>query len=102
MLDQSMLDAALQRDPEHRGLQVAQLERFRYQNGFRARDLRAELDCDTPTWVPFTPGFGDINVAMFPNGATWYDISDDGKRASIDITKPAIENAKLARCCAGD
>ncbi len=101
VLDQAMLDAAMQRDPEQGGLQVAHLERYRYQHGFWARDLHEELGCNQPTWVPFMSGFGGINVAMFPNGATWYNIADDGKLASIDFAKPAIEVAKLGRYCGG-
>lgn len=99
MLDQAMLDAAMQRDPSNGGLQVAHLDRYRYQHGFWARNLQKELGCGKPTWVPFMSGFGGINVAMFPNGATWYNIADDGKLASIDFAKPAIEMAKLGGYC---
>jgi len=99
MLDQAMLDAAMQRDPEQRGLQVAHLDRYRYQHGFWARNLRKELGCDAPTWVPFMSGFGGITIAMFPNGATWYNVADDGQLASIDFAKPAIEIAKLESIC---
>ncbi len=102
MLDQSMLDAAMQRDSEHSGLQVAHLDRYRYQHGFWARNLQKELGCDKPTWVPFMSGFGGINVAMFQNGATWYNIADDGKLASINFAKPAIEIAKLGGYCTHD
>ncbi|MEO8459349.1 MAG: serine hydrolase [Dokdonella sp.] len=99
MLDQTMLDAAMQRDPEHGDLQAAHLESYRYQHGFWARNLQKELGCDKPTWVPFMSGFGGINVVMFPNGATWYNIADDGKLTSINFAKPAIEIAKLGGYC---
>ena len=93
------LDAAMQRDPDTRGLQVATLERYRYQHGVWARNLQHELGCSQETWVPFMSGFGGINVAMFPNGTVWYNVADDGKLASIDFAKPAIEMAKLGSYC---
>ncbi len=45
LLDQPMLDAAMQRDPNSPGLQVATLERYRYQHGMWARNLQRELGC---------------------------------------------------------
>ena len=102
MLDETLLDQAMQRDSEHGGLQVAHLERYRYQHGFWARNLQKELGCDSPTWIPFMSGFGGITIAMFPNGTTWYNIADDGKLASIDFAKPAIEVAKIGAYCHTD
>lgn len=98
-LDPTMFDAAMQRDPARRGLQVATLERYRYRHGFWARDLQAELGCDAPTWVPFMSGFGGITLAMFPNGAAWYSVADDGELASIDFAAPAREVARLRPFC---
>ena len=100
LLDAALLDQAMQRDPARRGLQAAHLQNFRYQHGFWARNLRAELGCKQPTWVPFMSGFGGILVVMFPNGAVWYSVADDGELASIDFAGPAIELAKLADYCA--
>ena len=99
MLDQQMLDAAMHRDPSSPGLQVASLERYRYQHGVWARNVQRELGCDHETWVPFMSGFGGITVAMFANGSVWYNIADDGQLASIDFAKPAIEMAKLGGYC---
>ncbi len=98
-LDQSMLDAAMQRDPDARGLQVANLERYRYKHGMWARNVQRELGCKGETWVPFMSGFGGITVAMFPNGAVWYNVADDGQLASIDFASPAIEMAKFGDYC---
>lgn len=102
ILDQTLFDQAMQREPAQRGLQVAHLDRYRYQHGFWARNLQKELGCEKPTWIPFMSGFGGINVVMFPNGATWYSIADDGKLASIDFAKPATDVAKLGGYCAAD
>lgn len=101
LLDDGLLAQAMQRDAEHRGLQVAHLENFRYQHGFWARNLQQELGCGQPTWVPFMSGFGGILVAMFPNGAIWYSAADDGELASINFAKPAQELAKLGSICTG-
>jgi len=98
-LDAAMLDAALQRDPAHPGLPVATLERYRYQHGFWARNLQAELGCERPTWVPFMSGFGGITVAMFPDGSAWYNVADDGLLASIDFAEPAREMARMKPQC---
>lgn len=51
---------------------------------------------------PFMSGFGGITIAMVPNGATWYNIADDGQLPSIDFAKPAIEVAKLGGYCVTD
>lgn len=99
LLDPTMLDAAMQRDPDARGLQVATLERYRYRHGVWARNVQHELGCAHATWVPFMSGFGGITVAMFPNGIIWYNVADDGKLASIDFAVPAIEIAKLGNYC---
>lgn len=99
VLDPAMFNAAMQRAPGSRGLPVAHLARFRYQHGFWARDLQAELGCAHPTWVPFLSGFGGINVVLFPNGVAWYGIADDGLLASIDFAVPAREAAKLGTFC---
>lgn len=102
LLDPVMFDAAMQRDPRRRGLQVATLERYRYQHGFWARNVQDELGCTGPAWVPFMSGFGGITVAMFPNGAAWYNVADDGLLASIDFAAPTVEAAKLGPICSGE
>ncbi|WP_194269618.1 serine hydrolase [Stenotrophomonas sp. MYb238] len=102
VFDATLFDAAMQRDPARRGLPVATLERFRYQHGFWARDLQAELGCAQPAWTPFMSGFGGITVAMFPNGVAWYSVADDGLLASIDFAGPAREAAKLGAICPGE
>ncbi len=102
LLDQSMLDTAMQRNPDARGLQVATLDRYRYQHGIWARNVQSELGCEQPTWVPFMSGFGGITVVMFPNGVVWYNVADDGQLPSIDFAAPAQEiNRYQAFCSRG-
>lgn len=90
LLDRTMVEAAMQRDPDRRGLPVASLEQnFRYQHSLWARNVQSLLGCSEPTWVPFMSGYGGITIAMFPNGAVWYSVSDDGEIASFDFAEPA-------------
>ena len=72
-----MLDAAMPRDSERCELQHNHLDGYIFQHEIRGRNLQKEFGCDQTTWILFMSGFGGINVAMFPNGASWYNIADD-------------------------
>jgi hypothetical protein len=100
LLDETLLDQALQCDRQQRRLQAAHFANFRAQHGFWARNPQKQLGCAKPTWVPFMSGFGGILVVHFPNGMIWYSVADDGELASINSAKPAIELAKLGDNCA--
>lgn len=69
VFDATLFNAAMQRDPERRGLQVATLDRFRYQHGFWARDLQAELGCAQPAWIPFMSGLAASPSRCSPTGS---------------------------------
>jgi len=99
LLDAGMLDAAMQRNADSRGLPVATLANYRYQHGFWARNVKPDLACGNDTWVPFLSGFGGITMAIFPNGVAWYNVADDGLLASIDFGPPAAEAAKMGAYC---
>jgi hypothetical protein len=99
LLDPVLLDQALQRDANARGLPVAGFPDLRYQHGFWARNLRAVLGCEHDTWVPFMSGFGGISVVLFPNGVVYYNFADDGQGASFDWAAPAREVRKLGDYC---
>lgn len=71
------LTAALQRDPNDRGL-AAGGETLRYNNGFWAYNAQAALNCADPVWIPFLSGFGGVLVALMPNGVVYYFVSDGG------------------------
>lgn len=71
------LAAALQRDPNDRGL-AAGGETLRYNNGFWAYNAQAALNCADPVWIPFLSGFGGVLVALMPNGVVYYFVSDGG------------------------
>jgi hypothetical protein len=75
MLDASLLNASLQRDPADPGI-AAGSELFRYNNGFWAYDAGPSLGCEQAAWVPFMSGVSGITIALFPNGVIYYYFSD--------------------------
>ncbi|WP_405219952.1 serine hydrolase domain-containing protein [Lentisalinibacter sediminis] len=75
MLDPAMLDAALQRDPDDRGV-FAGNPTLRYNNSMWAFNVREVIDCEHDIWIPFMSGFGGITIAMMPNGVIFYYASD--------------------------
>lgn len=77
VLDQSMILAALQRDPNNWGMK-GPTDDFRYHNGIWAWNAQRWIGCKSPAWVPFMSGYGGIVVAMFPNGMNYYYFSDGG------------------------
>lgn len=99
VLDAAMLAAALQRNPQDRGLQTAGLAHFRYKNGFWARDVQGLLGCAHPTWIPFMSGFGGISVVLFPTGIIYYNFADDGELASFDWGSAARQVQDIAGYC---
>lgn len=73
-LDRELLDAALQRDADDRGLPAG--PSLYYNNGFWAWDAGPTLGCDAPMPVPSMSGHGGIIVVLFPNGVLYYHVSD--------------------------
>ena len=95
VLDQAQLDAALQRRPRDRGL--APLPRFRYKNGFWAHEIGAYLPgCEREVWIPFLSGYGGITMLLLPNGAAYYDFSDDGSPLWLDA---ALQAHRIGSLC---
>jgi hypothetical protein len=72
LLDPGLLAAALQRDPDDRGLAID--ARNRYNDAFWAAVYRSDFDCEV--WVPHMLGYSGIVVALFPNGTAYYYASD--------------------------
>lgn len=95
VLDQAQLGAALQRDPQNRGL--TPLPGFRYNNGFWAHDIGARLPgCKGETWIPFLSGFGGITLLVLPNGGAYYYFSDDESPLWMDA---ALEAHRIRSLC---
>lgn len=75
VVDPAMLAASLQRTASERGL-VAGSPTLRYRHGFWAWNAGPSLRCKGEQWIPFMSGFGGIIVALFPNGSSYYYVSD--------------------------
>jgi hypothetical protein len=73
ILQPEMLSAALQQDPNDRG--VDRDGQGKYNNAFWADRYNAGFDCEF--WVPEMLGYSGIVVALFPNGSTYYYASDN-------------------------
>ncbi len=94
-VDPMLLEEAMQRDPRQRGLPAGTPE-LRYQLGIWAWNAARTLGCHAPTWIPFMSGYGGIIVAMFPNGVTYYYVSDGG---TFRWAIAAAEANRLRRFC---
>ena len=75
LIDNDELNAALQRNPDDRGLEP--LTDFKYNNGFWAHVIKSNIGCTSDVWVPFMSGFGGITVLLPPNDTAYYVFSDD-------------------------
>ncbi len=94
VLEPGMLAAALQRDPEDRGLEA--LHRgvaVRYNNGVWASEQTIESGNprrrDT-VWLPRMLGYGGIAVVMLPNGATYYYVGDNNQHTFTDAVRELL------------
>jgi hypothetical protein len=94
-LDPQMARAALQRDPADTGYPAADGS-LRYNNGVWAFDIARFAGCESPAWIPFMSGFGGISVAMPPNGAVYYYVSDGGK---FSWARAVAETRRLKPLC---
>ena len=75
ILHRGILDAALQRDPADRGVDIDTARK--YNNAFWAQRYGVAEGFDCEFWVPQMMGFSGVVVALFPNGATYYYASDN-------------------------
>ncbi len=96
LLDARMVRAALQRDPGDPGYRT-QEPGFRYNNGVWAWDIAGYAGCKEPAYIPYMSGFGGITVAMPPNGAVYYYVSDGG---TFRWARAVVETNRLGSVCA--
>ncbi len=75
MLDQTMLQQALQRGAAPYGLQAASADQ-RYRNGFWAWNAGPNLGCNADQWIPLMSGYGGLTAALLPSGDLYYYVSD--------------------------
>lgn len=95
LLHLDYLAAALQFDPEDRGVDID--SRSKYNNAFWARlyDQREGYDCEF--WVPQMLGYSGIVIVMMPNGSSYYYASDNREFTWLEALK---ESNKIAPHCA--
>jgi len=91
-LQPDQLAAALQRDPDDRGVAIGPNQK--YNNAFWARAYTRGFDCEV--WVPHMLGYSGIVVALFPNGTTYY-YSSDGREFTWDAA--LYEADKIISMC---
>ena len=75
VLAQKHLQAALQQNPDDRGL-TTDYSFIRYQHGFWAKKVKNTVDCQKPHWLPFMSGYGGITVALLAKSSIYYYVSD--------------------------
>jgi CubicO group peptidase (beta-lactamase class C family) len=96
LLDQAMLRAALQLDPNDRGLPAGTDGALRYNNGFWAVRVESLPGCRDALHVPFMSGFGGISVVLMPNGVSYYYFSDN---AEFRFRRAIVEAARIRGYC---
>lgn len=94
LVDNDELNAALQRNPDDRGLEP--LTDFKYNNGFWAHEIKSNIGCTSDVWVPFMSGFGGITVLLLPNDTAYYVFSDDDTYLWM---KAAQESHRIRSLC---
>ncbi len=98
VLDPAVLDATMQKNPADRGIVTTSSAGFQYNNGFWAKQFTPaefpQYSCSF--WVPFMSGYSGITVAMLPNGATYYYVSDNNE---FSWYTAAHEANKLSPSC---
>ncbi len=94
LVDAAALDAAMQRNPDDRGLEAGGAS-LRYKNGFWAYNAQSALNCAEPLWIPFLSGFGGVQVALLPNGVVYYYVSDGGAYSWAGAARAAAAIAPL-------
>jgi hypothetical protein len=94
ILHPELLDDALQRDPEDRG--VTRGGTGRYNNAFWADMYTLEQRPDCTFWVPQMYGISGIVVTLMPNGTAYYYANDNGEFSSIAVIR---ESDKIIPMC---
>jgi hypothetical protein len=89
ILAPTQLDAAMQRNPEDKG--VARDGDGRYNNAFWADQYSSRSDPDCVFWVPHMYGYSGIVVALIPNGTAYYYASDNQEFTTTRAIQEAVE-----------
>jgi CubicO group peptidase (beta-lactamase class C family) len=98
LLEPGMLAAALQRDPNNRGMNTTGTPVFKHKAAFWAKQWTHTEARQYPCsfWTPFMSGYGGIAVVLMPNGSTYYYFSDNNEFSWYDAVN---ESNKLDPMC---
>jgi hypothetical protein len=98
VLEPGLLAAALQKNPDDRGLDTSGVPVFKYRASFWAYHWDPSIARQYPCsfWTPFMSGYGGITVMLMPNGASYYYFSDNNEFA---WTGAVSEANKLSPMC---
>ena len=94
VLNPEQLAAALQQDPDDRG--VVRDGNGRYNNAFWADTYSSVTEVGCSYWVPHMYGYSGIVVALIPNGTTYYYASDNQEFATTNAIQ---ESERLIPIC---
>ena len=92
IFDEALFEAAMQRSNEIRGIDTS-LATYRYSTGFWG--LTTGM-CEKEIRYAFMSGYGGINVALFPNGSSYYVFSDNKQ---FDLQAPAMISNRIRSFC---
>jgi hypothetical protein len=97
ILDSGLVAAALQRDPDDRGVRVSAREM--YNNGFWSMRYGEAQGYSCEFWVAEMLGYTGVVVVLMPNGTTYYYFSDNRDF----YWDPAVrESDRIAPFCPGE
>lgn len=94
ILHPGLLAAAMQSDPDDRGVDID--SRTKYNNAFWARLYTQRDGYDCEFWVPHMLGYSGIVIVMMPNGSSYYYASDNQDFTWLEALK---ESNKIALLC---
>ncbi len=87
LLQPDLLAAALQRDPDDRGVDMG--SGGKYNDGFWAVQLGPAEGFACRFWVPHMVGYSGIVIALLPNGTSYYYFSDNREFTWLDAVQEA-------------
>ena len=94
ILHPDLLAAALQADPDDRGVDIDSSSK--YNNAFWARKYSPRDGFDCEFWVPQMLGYSGIVIILMPNGSTYYYASDNREFNWLEAIR---ESNKIAPHC---
>jgi hypothetical protein len=98
VLHPNLLEAAMQQNPDDRGVNTSGVPVFKYHLGFWAKQWNSsefrQYTCSF--WTPFMSGYGGITVVLVPSGSVYYYFSDNNEFSWYDAVN---ESNKIVPIC---